>query len=156
MTRFEAAVPTESEEQQSLFRYCAVMRGSYPQLDRLVHIPNEGKRTITNGNRLKREGLKKGYPDIILDYANSGYHGLKIELKRRKGGRITPEQKEWIIELNKNGYAAVLCFGWEDAWEFIKNYLDGRKETVEAKISESMIKAGYQERMRNDGTEKND
>lgn len=142
MTRFEVAVPTESEEQQALFRYCAVMRGSYPQLDRLVHIPNEGKRTITNGRRLKREGLKKGYPDILLDVPSCGFHGLRIELKRRKGGRITPEQKEWIIELNKSGYAAALCFGWEDAWGFIENYLEGRKEAVEAKISESMKKAG--------------
>ncbi len=143
MTRFEAAVPTESEEQQSLFRYCAVMRVSYPQLEMLVHIPNEGKRTIINGSRLKREGLKKGYPDILLDYPDCGYHGLKIELKRQKGSRITPEQKEWIIELNKSGYAAALCFGWEDAWDFIKNYLDGNKEAVEAKISDSIIKAGY-------------
>jgi len=126
MQRIKASdlpVPTESEEQQSLFRYCSVELSRYPDLDMLAHIPNEGKRTKTTGARLKREGLRRGYPDIVLDVPRGEYHGLKIELKRRKGSKITPDQKEWIIKLNKQGYAAAFCYGWEQAWEFIHAYL---------------------------------
>ena len=126
MQRIKASdlpVPTESEEQQALFNYCSVEMSRYPDLDMLAHIPNEGKRTKTTGARLKREGLRRGYPDIILDVPRGGYHGLKIELKRRKGSKITPDQKKWIIKLNKQGYAAAFCYGWEQAWEFIHAYL---------------------------------
>ena len=127
MQRIKASdlpVPTDSEEQQALFNYCSVEMSRYPELDLLAHIPNEGKRTKTTGARLKREGLRRGYPDIILDVPRGGYHGLKIELKRRKGSKITPDQKKWIIKLNKQGYAAAFCYGWEQAWEFIHAYLE--------------------------------
>lgn len=123
MTRFETAVAMESQEQQALFRYCSVELCRYPDLDMLAHIPNEGKRTKTTGARLKREGLRRGYPDIILDVPRGEYHGLRIELKRRQGYKISTEQKEWIRKLNKQGYAAAFCFGWEEAWEFIHAYL---------------------------------
>lgn len=64
MQRIKASdlpVPTESEEQQSLFRYCSVELSRYPDLDMLAHIPNEGKRTKTTGARLKREGLRRRF-----------------------------------------------------------------------------------------------
>ena len=76
----------------------------------LAHIPNEGKRTKSTGAKLKREGLRKGYPDITLDVSRCGYHGLKIELKRIRNYTITQEQKDWIIKLNEQGYAAVFCY----------------------------------------------
>ncbi len=125
--RNDLPVATESEEQQALFSYCAVETGRYPELEMLVHTPNEGKRTRVTGGRLKKEGLRKGYPDITLYLPSCGYHGLMIELKRRRGSKKTPEQKEWIRKLNEYGYAAAFCYGWEDAWKFIKAYLDARK-----------------------------
>lgn len=123
MTRFDTYTPTESEEQRSLFRYCRVELGRYPDLIMLAHIPNEGKRTKTNGARLKAEGLRPGFPDISLSVPRQNYHGLYIELKRIKGSKKTQEQKEWIINLNKRGYAAAFCYGWREAWEFIHAYL---------------------------------
>ena len=142
MTRFDKLVPTESEEQQGLFCYCSVEMSRYPDLDMLVHTPNEGKRSKAQGAKLKREGLRKGFPDISLCVAKGPYHGLYIELKRRKGYNITPEQKEWIIKLNEKGYAAAFCFGWEEAWEFIHAYLtcymSDRQKIVERYIKKSL------------------
>lgn len=123
MTRFDTRIPTESEEQQSLFRYCRVELGRHPDLIMLAHIPNEGKRTKTTGARLKAEGLRPGFPDISLSVPRRDYHGLYIELKRIKGSTKTQDQKEWIINLNKRGYAAAFCYGWCEAWEFIHAYL---------------------------------
>lgn len=145
MTRFDRLVPTESEEQQSLFRYCSVEMSRYPELDMLAHIPNEGKRTKTTGARLKREGLRRGYPDIVLDVPRGEYHGLKIELKRRKGSKITPDQKKWIIKLNKQGYAAAFCYGWEQAWDFIHAYLTRHKSLKSEKIVDEYISKSLQE-----------
>ena len=125
--RNDLPVATESAEQQALFRYCAVEMGRYPELDMLVHTPNEGARTRATGGRLKKEGLRKGFPDITLYLPSCNYHGLMIELKRRRGSRKTQEQKDWVFNLNKYGYAAAFCYGWEDAWKFIKAYLDARR-----------------------------
>lgn len=142
MTKFERLIPTESEEQQALFRFCAVEMQRYPELDMLVHIPNEGKRSTSTGGRLKKEGLRKGFPDIQLCAPCGGYAGLYIELKRIKGSKITEEQKEWIIKLNKHQYAAVFCYGWEEAWKIIKAYLENKRAVIADAVKVSLIKAG--------------
>ena len=145
MTKFERLIPTESEEQQALFRYCGMETQNYPDLNMLVHIPNEGKRTAANGARLKSEGLRKGYPDILLDAPMGKYHGLRIELKRRKGSRIAAEQKTWIIKLNNRGYAAAFCYGWEEAWDFIHAYLRCGKSANSEQIVERYITRSLKE-----------
>lgn len=116
---------TESQEQQRLFQWARMSAGRYPELRLLYHIPNEGKRSRTNGRRMVAEGMKKGVPDLCLPVARGGKHGLYIELKREHGGRATPEQRGWLRELAAEGYAAELCEGWEAAAEVIRGYLGG-------------------------------
>ena len=127
--------PLEHEEQKMLFRYCSAEMWRYPMLILLTHVPNEGKRSAVTGKRMRDEGLRKGYPDLMLDYASCGYNGLRIELKRKRKYRITAEQKEWLLRLNEYGYASALCCGWEESWEFIKAYLDNDKSTVDRYIN---------------------
>lgn len=116
-------VPSESVEQQNLFRWAAVR---WPKEMRLLyHVPNEGKRSRANGARLKAEGLRAGVPDINLDVARGEYHGLRIEMKRRRGGRVSPEQAAWLEALREQGYAAVVAYGWEEAADEIEKYLRG-------------------------------
>ena len=131
-------IPTESEEQQLLFEYCMRMRGTYPQLDMLAHTPNEGKRNISTGARLKREGLRKGFPDISLYHPSLEYHGLMIELKRKKGSKITEEQKDWIIKLNNEGYAAVFAYGCDEGWDVIRAYLNSNQNVMTQYIQNSL------------------
>lgn len=134
----EFYIPTESEEQQLLFEYCMRVRYKYPQLEMMVHTPNEGKRNIYTGARLKREGLRKGFPDISLHYPSFGYHGLMIEMKRKQGSKVTEEQKDWVEKLNKNGYAAVFAYGCEEAWQVIESYLTGNKKVMMDYITKSL------------------
>ena len=142
MTSWENITPTESEEQQALFRCCKVEMSRYPDLDMLVHTPNEGKRSKSQGAKLKREGLRPGFPDISLCTPKGVYHGLYIELKRRSGSKISEDQKKWIIKLNEKGYAAAFCFGWCEAWEFIHAYLtlwdENSIKTVKKYIKKSL------------------
>src|SRR5690606_17520809 len=58
------------------------------------HSPNGGHRDIREAAKFKRLGTSAGFPDLELPYARKGYHGLYIELKRVKGGKLSDRQ-EW-------------------------------------------------------------
>lgn len=116
-------VPTESVEQQTLFRWAKLYEPLHPELKLMYHVPNEGKRNYTNARRLVAEGLKSGVPDICLPVARGGYHGLYIELKRLRGGKLSDNQRDWLGALRDEGYMATMCKGWEAASEVILRYL---------------------------------
>ena len=94
MTRITA--PTEHEEQAALMDWIYLTSWKYPELNLFYHVPNEGKRSPAAAMKLLAEGLKKGVPDNFLPVARGGYHGLYIELKRTKGGKLSPEQRQWL------------------------------------------------------------
>lgn len=119
-------IPTESAEQKTLFEWAKRLSGKYPELDLLYHIPNEGRRSVRTGARMKAEGLRSGVPDICLPVARGGNHGLYIELKRVKNSRVTREQLEWIEALVAQGYVAAVCRGCDEAISLITDYLSGR------------------------------
>lgn len=114
-------VPTEHEEQVMLFKWAAMRR----DLDVMYAIPNGGHRDIRVAARLKQEGVKAGVPDICIPIARGGHHGLYIELKRRKNGRVSPDQLKWLDALMREGYACAVCCGWEAARDVINEYLEG-------------------------------
>lgn len=115
--------PTESAEQITVFQWAAYAEGTHPELRLLYHIGNERKCSPQQGARFKAEGVRKGVPDIVLPVARGGYHGCYIELKRSRGGRLSPEQGEWLDALTAQGYYAVRCNGAEAAIETIRRYL---------------------------------
>lgn len=121
--------PTEDEEQMALFTWAHHMAvtGTHPELFRLFHVPNGGSRGPGEAGRFKAMGVKAGVPDVFLDVPRGGFHGLRIEMKRREGGRLEPEQREWIDHYNQIGYRAVVCYGWDQAREVIEEYLSGPK-----------------------------
>lgn len=120
--------PTEAEEQSALFQWAGLMKGKHPELSLLHHIPNGGYRNKQEAANLKREGVKAGVPDICLPVARQGCHGLYIELKRKKGGRISPTQACWMERLKKQGYQVAVCYGWVEAKNIILRYLEGRSK----------------------------
>ena len=90
-----------------------------------VHIPNERKATAVAIANLERQGLKKGFPDNFIAEPCGGFHGLFIELKRAKKAlsRVSPEQRQWIKDLNGKGFAACVCYGAEEAKRVVLEYL---------------------------------
>ena len=115
--------PTEEQEQAAVFEWITLMRNQFPELDLCFHIPNGGLRSVTEAVRFKRTGVKAGVPDLFLPVPRGGFHGLFIELKRRKGGRVSDEQKAWIEALEKQMYRAVVCNGSEEACDMLYKYL---------------------------------
>lgn len=118
------SVPTESVEQQCLFRWAEFQSGRYPELKLLYHVPNGGSRKKSEAGRFRAEGVKAGVPDLCLPVARGEYHGLYIELKRLKNSKTSEDQKAWIEKLNEQGYCAVVCKGWEAAAKVITEYLN--------------------------------
>lgn len=119
--------PTEDEEQITLFDWARVNEGKWPELARLFHVPNGGSRGPAEAGRFKAMGVKKGVPDVFLDVPRRGFHGLRIEMKRRRGGVLSDEQADWIDWYNSNGYRAVVCYGWDEARSVIEEYLERRE-----------------------------
>ena len=116
-------VPTEAQEQSALFEWAARMQGKYPALRYMFAIPNGGSRNLIEARHLKEQGVKAGVPDIFLPSPAGLYCGLFIEMKRQKGGRVSAEQSEWISELKRAGYKAIVCAGWQEAKTAIELYL---------------------------------
>ena len=125
MTAIRTRIPTEDEEQIALMRWAALATPAHPELRLLFHIPNGGSRGKAEAGRFRAMGVKPGVPDLFLPVPRSGFHGLFVELKRTKGGRVSPEQEEWLRALVDKGYMARVCPGWEAASRAILAYLEG-------------------------------
>jgi len=112
--------PTERDEQIQLIKYL--------RWNKIPHyaVPNGGSRNPAEAKNLKAEGVSAGVPDVCIPVPNKEYHGLYIEMKRQKGGKVSEKQKEWIEKLNKLGYLAVVCRGYEEAKEVVERYMEER------------------------------
>lgn len=115
------AFPTEQQEQ---FRVVAWI---HRQNLIVHHSPNGGYRDYREGAKFKRLGVSAGYPDLHLPYARKGFHGLFIELKRVKGGRLSDPQIFWRDFLMKEGYAWYEAKGADECINIIQDYLDLQK-----------------------------
>ena len=115
-TKVKIPPPYEWQDQITVISYC--------QINNILcnHTPNEGKRSYAEGNKLKRMGLSKGFPDISILEPRGEFHGLYIEMKR-KGNKASEEQIKWLMELKSRGYATTLCYSADEAIEKIKRYM---------------------------------
>lgn len=124
-TALRRLAPSEHEEQVRLFELVRLHEGKWPELAYLYAIPNGGHRRRAVAGKLKAEGVRAGYPDVGLDVARGGFHGLRIELKRQYSppSSVSAAQLEWLARLQSAGYRAVVCRGAEEAWDVIVTYL---------------------------------
>ena len=119
---------SESAEQKALVQWWGMMRQHLAPNVLLYAIPNGGARSLATGARLKAEGAVAGIPDLFLACARSGRHGLYLELKRARGGRVSESQRNLFPLLEAQGYGVAVCRGWKEAASCIEAYLAGRWE----------------------------
>jgi len=82
------------------------------------HCPNGGSRNVIEAAKLKRMGVKAGFPDVTIYNSppcNRNAKGAVIELKRVVGGKVSPEQTKWLHDLAELGWVTAICFGIDDA-----------------------------------------
>lgn len=115
---------TEAQHQANVIKWSMQpsVRGKWPELALLYHIPNGGIRDAIEGRHLKQAGVKRGVPDLCLPVARGGYHGLYIEMKAGSG-RTRPEQDWWGERLRGQEYRWEVCRGWQEAVQTLEWYL---------------------------------
>lgn len=118
-------VPTEHVEALRLMQIVRLHENRYPLLKNLTAIPNGGARHGAVASKMKAEGVRKGYPDYLLDVVAGDFHGLRIELKRINASPsdTAPEQRDWHERLRAQGYRVEVCKGWQAAWSVLCDYL---------------------------------
>lgn len=84
---------------------------------------NGGSRHMLEAINLKRMGVSAGFPDVEIPLVRGHYHGFYIEMKRQKGGRLSPEQAEWLSYLREQGYFAEVAKGFEEAKKMFLDYI---------------------------------
>lgn len=85
--------------------------------------PNGMKLPISVASLLKLMGYRAGTSDILIFEARKGYHGLFIEMKKKKGGKVSSNQDTFRQEALDRGYKAVIAQGSQIAIAFIEDYL---------------------------------
>lgn len=114
--------PKEHDEQVAVVRYARERYGHVTGF-LIFAVPNGGSRHIAEARRLTCEGVTKGVPDLCIPLPRGLYHGLFIEMKRRKGGVVSPEQREICGLLERNGYMVRVCKGSDEAIAVLDQYM---------------------------------
>jgi hypothetical protein len=127
--------PSEEREQAVVCRWLDINGIQY------FAVPNGGARSKATAGKLKATGVKPGIPDIIIVDRPTKCHipeghlphppgaghrgqpcgkaavGVALEMKRMVGGRLSPEQREWMLKLEQLGWITLLGNGAAHAIE---------------------------------------
>ena len=128
-------IPTEFSEQVAIFEYAEYASRKDERWNLLFATLNGVRLPIGLAKKCKAAGNKSGVPDMFLpvfrnepmdnevNYYSPAYYGLWIELKREKGGVLSPSQKWWHQQLAEMGYRVVVAKGSREAIKAIEEYL---------------------------------
>jgi hypothetical protein len=132
--------PTEHQIQSAIVSWASNVFVDHPNGRKvllrpyLIKITNEGKRSLSQGKKMKDEGLTKGASDLFLAfpvyrsvnagcsccYDNEEFYGLWYEVKA-PGKKPTKIQFEFLSVMKDLGY----CTGWGDSVDkAIKDFKD--------------------------------
>jgi len=74
--------------------------------------PNGGKRSLSLGADLKRQGMTAGIGDVSALSPVGGYYELELKAEY---GRLSPAQRERLEALRTSGCQAEVAYGLDDA-----------------------------------------
>lgn len=153
------AVPLEKDQQEALFEWMSYIRVPLsrggakgliapewiPLTDLAYAVPNGTAIAGTVKQRamymaaLKRQGFKTGVSDIVIPFPTIAYHGLYLELKRKKSSVVTEDQTTWRDLMRRLDYRAEIVVGFEAAKAIIVDYLAGMHRTVSRRGSGQLV-----------------
>lgn len=89
------------------------------------HPPNGGQRNKRTASELKAQGVKAGVSDLVIAAPRGGHHGLYLEFKATppRHASMSASQREWLAEMERQGYCAVLARGLEEARAVLREYM---------------------------------
>lgn len=105
-------IPTEKDEQITFCKWLDLKKIPYNAT------PNGGLRDKITASSLKKEGVKAGFPDLTIFLPHKIIY---IEMKRQKGGVVSPLQKQWGLVLDGLPYASFyVCCGFSEAVKVVE------------------------------------
>jgi hypothetical protein len=126
--RKKGSMPTEAQEQSRVVG--ALRTEGVP----VFAVPNNPRSKI-HGAQLRKQGLAAGVPDLVLPQPSPKFKvPTAIEMKRRKGGRVSDNQKKWHRILERDcGWKVYVCQGADEAFEVLRmlGYLPKSKKDTE-------------------------
>jgi len=99
-------VPLEHDEQKAFIEW---FRLAHPGVV-IFAIPNGGSRHPAEAARLKQSGVLSGVPDLFIPAWK-----MWIEMKRKRGGRLSQSQADMMVYLRNFGYTCLVAEGCDDA-----------------------------------------
>lgn len=112
---YKSDMNTEDTDQKLLVSYLELLHDV-----KFTHIPNS---TFTKSwgvkMRNKALGVRAGFPDLVIIIRNKFFC---IEMKREKGGVLSPVQKEWINALKNANIPVHVCKGFDEAKKVVDSY----------------------------------
>lgn len=117
-------IPLESAEHIAFADY---LRSALPPAYVWWHTPNEGDFPVQYRVKLKRKGLRAGVDDFFIFGKGKLY---AIEMKRTKGGRMSPDQIWFNDFLADNGAQTAVAHGAAEAIKIVNDWglIGSRKE----------------------------
>ena len=108
-----ALIPKEAQIQRAIIdrlRFLGVLA---------VHVANEGQRSAKAGKRLKGEGMRPGFPDLLC--YQDGRHAL-LEVKRPKyrPSSVSDNQHECHALLAEQGFAVAIVTSQDEAIDALR------------------------------------
>jgi hypothetical protein len=115
---------SEHVEQSNVVRW---FRLQYPKLTMFAipngsHLAGDVRVRAIKMAKLKEEGLLPGASDLFLAFPSGKWHGLFIEMKSSRG-KVSDEQSKFMKAVTDSGYAAYVCYGFDEAKIVIQDYL---------------------------------
>lgn len=108
--------PYEEVEQRAVVQLLEAYRLKF------TAIPNSTfTKSMKQKKKNKEQGLRKGLPDLFILFKD---RAIFLEMKRRKSGTVSKDQKEWIKAINVVGgnVAAHVACGYDEAKIIIDSY----------------------------------
>lgn len=106
---------SEALEGKAFVRWLREQRGIL-----FSHLAQNTPTTLEAAARLRAEGVRRGVPDYLIVSKTDPERHVFIELKRRKGGKVSKDQQQWLCAL---GNYAHVAYGWHEAKDIVERYV---------------------------------
>ncbi len=84
----------------------------------IVAVPNAAKRSRWAAGQAKREGLAKGFPDVICLWGGGGVAFIEF---KSTSGTVRESQSEWIERLGEMGFPVTVSRDPDHALQFLRD-----------------------------------
>jgi hypothetical protein len=117
--------PLEEEDHialAELLDYAKILYFHTPNELMVKNLPDKQRWRILN--KMIKMGAKSGVPDFVIltrPPLMPEARAVFLELKRRKGGKVSPTQANWHKALRSEGFSVIVAHGFDEAVKKLKN-----------------------------------